>query len=293
MEQGNIIYERSHGNALFPFSIWNSAVYSKGLVIYNNSHDDREIVYVEHGRLNFRINFTDYMLREGEAVMINKGEIHKGTSEDSCMVHAITFDLDMLCFQERDLCQTSYLDPLIEEKLMLPHFLTGKAPWEAAVLRSIREIIGRYYLEAPGYELFIKAELYRILATLYETRALVTAEDNVGIQDQVKLERFKATIRYIEKNYSNKIYIKQVANELGLSECYFMKLFKEMTERTPVEYINFYRIRKAEELLHKPGMSIIDVAMSVGFDSVSYFDRLFRTVNGCTPREYQRKVLSR
>ena len=209
------------------------------------------------------------------------------------MVHAITFDLNMLCFHDRDLCQTSFLDPIAQEKLMLPHYLTGKSPWESAVLHSIREIIGRYYLETPGYELFIKAELYRILATLYEARAMVAAEDDMEFRDQVKLERFKATIRYIEKNYASRIYIKNLAAELGLSECYFMKLFKEMTERTPVEYINYFRIRKAEELLHKPGMSIIDVAMSVGFDSVSYFDRLFRSANGCTPREYQRKVLSR
>lgn len=293
MEQNNIVYERRHGNALFPFSIWNSAVHNKGLVVYNNRHDDLEIVYLEQGRMDFRINFTNYTLREGEALLINKGEIHKGTSEDCCLMYGITFDLGMLCFQNRDLCQTGYLDPIASEKSLLPHHLSGKNAWESAVLRSIREIISKYYSTTPCYELFIKAELYRILATLYEAKALIDAEDSMGIQDQVKLERFKATIRYIEKNYSSKIYIKDLAGELGLSECYFMKLFKEMTDKKPIEYINFYRIRKAEELLHKPGISIIDVAMSVGFDNVSYFDRLFRSVNGCTPKEYQRKVLYR
>ena len=64
-----------------------------------------------------------------------------------------------------------------------------------------------------------------------------------------------------------------------------------MTRKSCTEYINYFRVQKAEELLLTGDMSITDVAAEVGFDNVSYFIKQFRRVKGISPKQYQLRIV--
>ena len=72
-----------------------------------------------------------------------------------------------------------------------------------------------------------------------------------------------------------------------MSPNYFCHYFKQEIGKTPIAFINEYRIEKACEMLSESDLPISDVALSVGFDNFSYFIRKFREYKGVTPKKYR------
>ena len=88
-----------------------------------------------------------------------------------------------------------------------------------------------------------------------------------------------------------KITIKTIAYELGLSQSHFMKFFKNTMGTTFIDYLNDYRLTMVSRLLVSSESSILDIAAESGFDNLSYFNRMFKKRFGMTPREYRKKFM--
>ena len=74
---------------------------------------------------------------------------------------------------------------------------------------------------------------------------------------------------------------------LNFDPSYFCRIFKQATGATFTEYINFVRVCKAERMLARSDVSILDISEAVGFSSVSYFNRIFKKYKSCSPRFYR------
>jgi AraC-like DNA-binding protein len=97
------------------------------------------------------------------------------------------------------------------------------------------------------------------------------------------------TIKFIGTKYSEKLTLKDIAAEGAYSPAYMSSFFKKNTGYTLSEYINEVRIQRACESLAKTDRAILDVALDVGFNSISLFNRTFKKLIGATPREYRGK----
>jgi len=97
-------------------------------------------------------------------------------------------------------------------------------------------------------------------------------------------------IEIIDSSYNETLNLENLSKILHLNKDYFCRLFKKTTGASVVEYINFVRICKAEELL-KSNMNITDIAHATGFSSLSYFNRIFNKYKGYSPT-YFRKFYS-
>lgn len=84
--------------------------------------------------------------------------------------------------------------------------------------------------------------------------------------------------------------LKDMADEINVSEEHFCRVFKEYTGFRPFEYINMLRVQKAKELLKNTNMSIKDIAKDVGFEGHSYFSMIFKRYVNCTPGEYRKNL---
>jgi len=93
-------------------------------------------------------------------------------------------------------------------------------------------------------------------------------------------------LSFIEQNYQNPISLDMVARETAMSKFHFSRLFKQYTGLTFKQYLNRQRIKVAKELLTKKGYSVTEVGYAVGFNDASYFSRVFREVEGRTPRDH-------
>lgn len=83
--------------------------------------------------------------------------------------------------------------------------------------------------------------------------------------------------------------IKQLANNMAVSQRYLSDTLKKETGKTTTEHLQFYLIDEAKNILLKPNKSIAEVAYELGFEYPQYFSRLFKKKEGLSPSEYREK----
>ena len=97
-------------------------------------------------------------------------------------------------------------------------------------------------------------------------------------------------IKYIYENLDSPINIEQLAHKCDLSKSYFHKAFKESTGLTPNNFILNLKINRCKQLLHLTGMSIGEIAESVGFYDCVYFSYVFKRITKMSPSQYRKKM---
>ena len=109
---------------------------------------------------------------------------------------------------------------------------------------------------------------------------------SISAKDGRRIEHLKNVIAMIEEHYDECITLDDLARSAGMNAKYFCRYFHEMTHRTPIDYVNYYRIEQACFKLATSNDSIADIGMSCGFNDVSYFIKTFKKYKGVTPRKY-------
>lgn len=92
---------------------------------------------------------------------------------------------------------------------------------------------------------------------------------------------------YIESNLEFDIKITQIAKTFQYNEQYIGRLFKKKTQMSFSNYISKQRIERAKILLKETDDSVIDIAFKVGFNNVTYFNRIFKKYLNITPSEFR------
>ncbi len=123
---------------------------------------------------------------------------------------------------------------------------------------------------------------------------LGTSDDAERLHDQAyhiqfdnrDQERLQSVFVFIAERYAQKIRLDDVAAVSNLSKEAFCRYFKQSTQYTFVEFLNRYRISKSKEVLLS-GQSISDACFQSGFQSLSYYNRIFKKVVGISPRQFK------
>ncbi len=97
------------------------------------------------------------------------------------------------------------------------------------------------------------------------------------------------SIRYIKEHFTQPISLDQMAKEGGLSKCHFCREFKKTTGMTPMQFLSRMRIKRSKDLLKKD-LPVSTIALKVGFNDLSSFNRHFRSFVGLTPTEFRNSI---
>jgi len=97
----------------------------------------------------------------------------------------------------------------------------------------------------------------------------------------------KKASRYVHNHLSEPIRLQEVADFVGLSPNYFSSLFKKEMSLAFADYVNHTRIKESQYLLQTTNHSILDIAVSVGFNNQNYFTTIFKKTTGITPKQYR------
>jgi iron complex transport system substrate-binding protein len=95
-------------------------------------------------------------------------------------------------------------------------------------------------------------------------------------------------LAYLERHYAEPVTIEAVAEAVGTSPTSLYRMFREVVDRSPIDYLIHLRIDKARQLLRRGGMRVGEVSGAVGFNDSNYFARQFRRITGRSPRESMR-----
>jgi AraC-like DNA-binding protein len=94
---------------------------------------------------------------------------------------------------------------------------------------------------------------------------------------------------FLNNNFTQKFEIKTIAQELNISENHLIQQFKREMKMTPKRYVLNKRLKLSKKLLRETHKKIVDVGYVVGFEDSSYFSRIFKKYEACTPTQYRIK----
>ena len=139
------------------------------------------------------------------------------------------------------------------------------------------------YEEGKEKEEYFACGLISLLLFLSKNK-----ETHIPIEYEDK--KFGEIITYIHSSYSEISGIDDIISKTGISKGVIFRLFKKHFDISPITYINSVKIQKACNLLADKNLNITEVALKCGFNSCTYFDRIFRNTVKKTPADYRRAV---
>jgi AraC-like DNA-binding protein len=105
-------------------------------------------------------------------------------------------------------------------------------------------------------------------------------------EDGLPKQKLKQALEYIQLHLGENLSLSAIANELGMSQYYFCRLFKRSTGMSPHQYLIRQRIERAKHLLKQREQSITMIAMECGFANQSHFAKYFRQYMGMNPKQF-------
>jgi len=95
---------------------------------------------------------------------------------------------------------------------------------------------------------------------------------------------------YIPGHYRDPVGLDEIARTMHVSTFYFCKMFKKATGLTFTDYLGRVRVEKAKNLLLNPHLRVSEIAYTVGFQSLTHFNRVFRKLTGESPTDFREKL---
>lgn len=242
-------------------------------------HSQQEIIRVLKGEFHLILDGELYQLQEGDIVYIQDGISHGGTPKD-CIYECLVFDLKLL--YKTDQHTIELLKKLHHHEICLSPMSMNQNPYLSQLTQVLFDSMSRveegFSLECVGALSLIYGYLFKHKLYLKGTVTNHTA--------MVHSAKFKKALDYIESHYTEPISLQDMAEAAGMNAKYFCKFFREMSSKTPTNYLNYYRIECACEQLATRQVSVTEVALNNGFNDLSYFCKTFKQQKGVSPRQY-------
>lgn len=253
-------------------------------------HEEMEVLIINNGFAEVSTDDASYPLKPGQGIIINQNVMHsiRSMDEKNCTFYSLVFHPDFLFGHKSNYLQTQFLLPIQNFHLFKILVLNESNPWHERMLDAINDTIAANVTKQFGYEIATKGYLCRFWSELIaRLPKLDTAPPpHVSLDEQ----RVKQAMLYIREHHADSISLEEIADSVHISKSECCRCFSRTLQMTPFEYLMKYRIfeaaKKMIEHFDTPA-SIADIALSVGFNNASYFNKLFKKFMGCTPTYYR------
>ncbi|MBU5351482.1 AraC family transcriptional regulator [Paenibacillus silvae] len=249
-------------------------------------HDEVELVVVNGKKARIGVNEQILELDQGDMLLIKPGDVHyflPGTERLTILL----FRLELLTGSFTSEVEMQELGALFNQTTVIPASSQGNpGPYVEAIAAEKKN-------QRPGYRWLMVSRLYDLIVLLLRTAPPADANNTApcwpcGLSSK-KFEFLEAVCEYLEEHYAEPIKLEQVAEHMKFSKFHICKLFKEIKGITLMEYLNHFRIIKSEWALLFRQDSILEIAISHGFNNVNSYNRLFKKYNNCTPSEFRKR----
>jgi len=156
---------------------------------------------------------------------------------------------------------------------------------DVGIYQILQRLLFLFTEDHPSKDLFVDNMLEELII-----RILQTNSRRIYTEKSFKLSsdnRLAYIVEYIRKNLHNPISIKNLSRKACMSESNFYRVFKNELGISPTDFINNERIKLAVSLLQNPNKTIKEIYQECGFESRSYFNRVFKSRKRVAPGDYQ------
>ncbi len=275
---------RVHGTFDFPFGYYHISSGHPRYFMVDHWHPEYEIIRINKGVLQFTLNGHQHTGSAGDYFIVQDGALHGGLPQQ-CHYECIVFDIHSVA-ELNPTCKQLIQPVLFGGSQFTEHICQ---PGEA--LRKAGDTLFSSFSLSKEYGPFITiGAMYTFIGLLLDgyTQTRVVKPQEAELR---RLARIKDVLRLIRNHYQEDITLDDLASSAHMNKRYFCRYFKEMMGKTPIQYLNYYRVECACELLSASENSVSEVAMACGFNNISYFIRVFCAHKGVTPSLYSHRTL--
>lgn len=287
----NLKENTNHGDFYLPFTTYKIEAIDNNCFIPMHWHEEMEIVIIEEGKAEINVDLKTFTAYSGDISFVKPFGLHSFKKPDDSNVvwESMVFNLSMLQSALTDGCLIKYIAPIFNNENELPFLLTKDNPGYEEIKSTLIKLLDCYKNSYDGYELEIKSLLFHMFSIMYKHNLIKKASKKITFSSDASY-KLKKVLQYISENYDTPITIQSLAHVSNFSEYHFMKFFKKHIGITAIEYINNIRLTESCKLLLTTDKSIMDISFEVGFNSVSYFNKLFKNTYNITPKEFRKNT---
>lgn len=261
--------------------------------IPKHSHEFVEFVFVAEGEALHHYNEHTLPITKGDLFIMDPDAVHTYEVPDDKVlrVYNVMFEDSLLRDQFVSLSHITpfvnffYVEPFLREKL---HFQSSmRLDPQACIDVELRleRMLSEYRNKELGYRIVIITALIELFTYLSRWHERLMQHPAAQQIDEEQL--FQRIGEYITINHAKPLTLQTVSRMCDMSPSSFTSKFKSYFGKTFIEYRNEVRIHVAMELLTRSTDKIITVANIVGFDDISFFNKVFKQTTGKTPKEYR------
>ncbi|MGG7325759.1 AraC family transcriptional regulator [Clostridium baratii] len=274
---------KQHGTFDFPIEFYHVTPNHSRYNMPYHWHTECEIIRILEGEFILFIDEDKIVAQKNDLLFIHGGIFHGGLP-NNCIYECIVFDMKLL-LKDNHACTKQIYDIINHNKVIAP-----KLPSNIKDLNTCcTSLFESMRLKNIGYEFITQGSLYYLIGAILENK-LYMKNDNHTKKTKERFLQFKNVITLIENEYQNPLTLEDLSRASGMSPKYFCRFFHEMSNKTPIEYLNYYRIEIACEKLLATELSITEIALNCGFNDVSYFIKTFKKYKGLTPKKYLKSL---
>ncbi|MCM4166692.1 HTH-type transcriptional activator RhaS [Arenibacter antarcticus] len=253
-------------------------------LFYWHFHPEYELVYIEgaSGTRHVGTHISPY--KESDLVLIGSNIPHLNfdygvKSDYKKEVLHLKPNFKNKVFKEMP--EFSKIYELLERS---QHGLVFHGNTKADIGKRIQELFGM-----PTFQQFL--EVLHILSILADSEEyqLLHPDPVINNYSKKEQERLGKVYAFVDDNYQHKISLDQVAHLCNLEKSAFCRYFKKATGNTFIHFLNQYRISRAKRLLLM-GKNVSETCFESGFESLSYFNRIFKKLTDQNPSDFKRNI---
>lgn len=241
---------------------------------YSHHHTHYEIYLLLSGERTVTIGDSTYQVKSGDAALFEGNISHRSVG--------IT-DYSGICIH----FSKSYLEHYFLPEIVASYLSCFKTP-----VISIPEDYCQKLLSWSRDESWRSATSYLLLARILTDLSAFCRRQKKGTASSVSTNKASGPSRilnYIDTNYTIIQNVHEIAVSCGVSEAYIHRAVRQSTSFTVKEYINRLRLRHAIHEMECSDNSFATISKSCGFQSVTYFYRVFKKYYGVTPTQYRKR----
>ena len=252
-------------------------------------HNSFELIEVVEGKFYCNVDGSEFLINKGNICIINRGRLHHIYTEDrnafKCRKKTIIFNPDYF-IKDQNIYE-KYILPLLEKDAFAHIQFNIKKGIGLDINTLMKEIEALEDEKPIGYELEEYSLIYKVIRYLYLAYQSSKQSIHTAYDANVQIQRNMTS--FIHEHFGSKIGLEDIAEAGQVSKSTCIRLFHKYTGKSPIDFLNNYRLQMSAEKLVTTSEQITEIAYACGFGQPSYFNRLFLKEYNMTPNQYRKQ----
>ncbi len=245
-----------------------------------------EILFVLKGKIDVKMSFEDFLMGEGDFLVVNFGDYHSIKEREENAVVSFYFDLDYYKRYFKHIENTIFICDSMSDSDFDSSYENNK--------NIIRKLLAKIVIESgiknSSYSETMDNLVIKLITMLVNNFSRVNFYNRSCNVSNYKLDKYYLIMQYINEKYSEQRLLEDISNNEYLCKSYLSHIFKDVSAWSFQDMLSFTRIWKSEELLLNSDMSVNEISYKIGFSDPKYYYKNFKKYYHCTPLDYRKRL---